>query len=224
MAKVAKPTYSLDWYLPYMTRSRYDTKAKKYAPEVTKEYTRLRDIAQKRLKRLSQSEWSTSEVYRKYSGAFPKIADIKSPSTLAYKLSELARFVNSSQSTISGLEKRRKAAIAKLHEHELTFVNEGNLKQFGEFMEAWRADKQDELYDSGDAADAFYVIEKHGLDPVAIERDFDFWMDQQNLAIAKSLAPSKGKSKGSARRLRDRIQKKKKAKKTRGKTRQRKRR
>lgn len=210
MARYAILTYDENFYLPQNIRKLYDTEKKSYSSEVIKEYTRLRDIAQKRLKRMGESEFADTQIYRKYKDAFPKQKDLRSASDLAYKLSDLARFVSSAQSTISGLKGRRQKAVSTLHEHGYDFVTVENYAKFGEFMEEWRDEKLDSIYDSGDAADAFYIVEKHGLDPAAVQRDFEFWLDETNRNIARKMKPSTGKSAGSARRLRDRIQKQKK--------------
>ena len=210
MARYAILTYDENFYLPQNIRSLYNIKNKSYSSEVIKEYTRLRDIAQKRLKRMSESEFADTQIYRKYKDAFPKQKDLRYVSDLAYTLSDLARFVSSPQSTITGLKERRKKAVSTLHEHGYDFVTTENYAQFGEFMEMWREEKMDSLYDSGDAADAYYIVEKHGIDPAAVKRDFEFWLDESNRNIARKMKPSTGKSVGSARRLRDRIQKQKK--------------
>ena len=67
-----------------------------------KEYTRLRDISQKRLKRLAASEFSDSEAYKYNVDRFKKIKDIKSDAELRILLSDLSRFVNAESSTIKG--------------------------------------------------------------------------------------------------------------------------
>ena len=108
MARYAILTYDQNFYLPQNIRSLYNVKNKSYSSEVIKEYTRLRDIAQKRLKRMSESEFADTQIYRKYKDAFPKQKDLRSASDLAYTLSDLARFVSSPQSTITGLKERRK--------------------------------------------------------------------------------------------------------------------
>lgn len=208
MARYAILTYDDSFYLPENIRKQY----KDDPGMVRKEYTRLRDIAQKRLKRMASSEWGTSQIYRRNVDAFPKLKDIKSGTHLSYVLADLSRFVSSPQSTLSGLRARRTKAIDTLHEHGFDFVTPENFKKFGEFMEYWRDEKLDSIYDSGDAADAYYIVEKHGIKADAVQKDFEFWLQRENIDIAAKLKPSKGMSKGSARRLRDRIQKQKKRK------------
>ena len=206
MARLSKPTYSASWYIPHNLRQQL-----KIDPAaVRKEYTRLRDISQKRLKRLGASEWSESRAYTENVGKFPILKDLRNDTDLVYKLSDLQRFVTAERSSVSGLNRIRKESIETLHEHDYTFVTPENYKAFGKFMEEYRFQKQDEIYDSGDAADSYYITEVHKIPPEQLFKDFDFWLKRENIDLALSMKPSRGKSKGSARRLRDRIAKSKK--------------
>ena len=72
--------------------------------ELRKEYTQLRDIAQKRLKRLIKEDPDNKTVAYHPEG-FKKLADIKSASELRLALSELSRFINTPSSTIAGQKK-----------------------------------------------------------------------------------------------------------------------
>lgn len=204
MAKLSKPTYSHSWYTPHNIRQQM-----KIDPAaVRKEYTRLRDISQKRLKRLGASEWADSKAYTENVGKFPILKDLRNDTDLVYKLSDLERFVTADRASVSGLNRIRKESIQTLHEHDYTFVTQENYRSFGKFMEEYRFQKMDELYDSGDAADSYYITEVHKIPPEQLFKDFEFWLQRENIDIALSMKASKGKSKGSARRLRDRIAKK----------------
>lgn len=211
MAKQAQPTYKIDWYTPANIRQ----ELKKNPAAVRKEYTRLRDIEQKRIKRMAGTEWEDTEVYRKNAGQYPKLADLKSDVDLVYKLSDLSRFVRAKTSTISGLKERRAQALETLYEHGYEFVTEENYNSFGKFMEEYRTQHYDEMYPSGDAADSYYLTEIHQIEPEQLFKDFKFWLDRENIDIALSMKPSRGKSKGSARRLRERITRSKQRKRKR---------
>lgn len=81
--------------------------------ELRKEYTRLRDIAQKRLKRLSQDPISgTSDVYKEFAGGFPTIKAMRGDQkALEQALADVARFVRSKESTVSGARESFKARL-----------------------------------------------------------------------------------------------------------------
>lgn len=103
--------------------------------EVRREYTRQRDIASKRLARLSNSEFADSEFTNKYQQGFPKLSDIGgNKRELAHALADVNRFLNSKGSTIKGQTKMRDERIATLHAHGYDFVTKENYKEFTQLM------------------------------------------------------------------------------------------
>lgn len=188
MAKIARPTYNVGWYTPSEIKAKLDAGGD-LEKEVRKEYTRLRDISQKRLKRLKAAGYEQMDVYQKNYKHYPKLKDIKSKSELAQRLSDLSRFVGSTQSTVKGLKDREKKVLAQLKKHGYKYVNESNLSDFGDFMEYYRDAMYDLEYDSGDAAELFTVVEKNKLDPEKVKEYFDFWLE--NLEEAKKIRKAK---------------------------------
>lgn len=189
MAKIARPTYDVGWYTPSEIKAKLEAGGD-LEREVRKEYTRLRDISQKRLKRLKAAGYADTDVYKKNVKHYPKLANIKSKSELAQRLSDLSRFVGSSQSTVKGLKERERKVLQTLRENGYKYIDESNLSDFGEFMEYYRDMKYDlEGYDSGDAADLYTVVEKNKLDADTVKEDFDFWL--QNVDEAKKIRKAK---------------------------------
>ena len=174
MAKRAALTYSPDWYSPVYLRLLLSSKD---ASKVRKEYTRLRDISQKRLKRMKSAGLEYSEIYKKNVNHYPKLKDIKSNNELSSRLADLARFISSQQSTVSGFKTIRQKALSTLHEHGYTFVTNENYEQFAQFMAEYRYQHLDMVYDSGEAADTFGVLEKHHIPLSKIQKDFEYWVE-----------------------------------------------
>ena len=110
-----------------------------------KEYTRLRKIANKRLARLQASKYKDTDLAKEYAGGFEILANV---ADLPRELTVLARFVASEKSSITGLKKMETKAISTLHQHGYTFVNAGNVGQFGAFMEEMRQAGYSKLYSS----------------------------------------------------------------------------
>lgn len=195
----AKLTYDPNWYIP----TKIKAEIQENRASVRKEYTRLRDISQKRLKRLKAEGLDDTQAYLRNYRHYPKLKDIKSDSELAARLSDLARFITAKGSTVSGQKDIMKKSISTLHDTGYTFVNEGNFRDFGKFMEEYRNQMLDMSYDSGDAADLYGVVVKHQLDPEKVKADFDFWLE--NLDRAEKL--KKSKSAGNYEKTKGRIQK-----------------
>ena len=211
MANKSKPTYDKTWYLPTnLTRE-----LKSDPAAVRKEYTRLRDIAQKRLKRFEAAGLTNTQAYRKNVKHYPLLKDIKSDYELAGRLSDLERFITAKAGSVSGQKEIRKKSIATLHDNDYTFVNEENFDDFTDFMESYRDQLYDMEYDSGDAADLFGVVVKQKIDPEKVKKDFDFWLE--NIDKAKGMRTDK-KTIGDYAAVKNKLQKRLKqpiAKKTR---------
>jgi len=114
--------------------------------ELRAEYTRLRDITQKRLKRLAASEFAEGSTYRHYKDMFPKLAEIKSDAELRKRLSEAARFVEAKTTTVSGIKAKRKAQIKSLQEQGYDWVDEDNFEQFVEWIDDYVAKHSNKNY------------------------------------------------------------------------------
>ena len=74
------------------------------------EYTRLRDIAHKRWKRLGESEFASSPAYTSHAGDFPKLREMD-PRDLPKAFSNMVRFLRAQTSTLSGQKSRRQKNI-----------------------------------------------------------------------------------------------------------------
>lgn len=212
MARVSRPSYDFNFYTPSNLKAMLEGD-KDMVRAVRKEYTRLRDIAQKRLKRLKAAGYEDTEAYRRNVSHYPKLKDIQTKSELAQRLSDLSRFISSEMSTVSGIKSRAQKTIESLSEHGFGFVNESNLQDFGEFMEQYRDQLLDMEYDSGDAAEVYSIAIKHKLDPEKVAENFEFYLE--NLEAAASLRRSK--SDGNVEKFEKRVLKKvKKSKRKRG--------
>ena len=206
--------YSAGWYSPTHLRS-----GDVSAAVIKAEYTRLRDIAQKRLKRMAGTEFRETETFKQNWGYFTRIRDMAgkgmkgdriSPE-LSYKMAALARFVAAEGSTISGMKKQREKSLETLKQHGYDFVNAGNYIQFAKFMQEYRQQKLDSQYDSGDAAELYETVEKNKVDPAQVADDFEYFL--KNKEAAEELKPQKGNRKVSAKTFKKRIEKEKQAKK-----------
>ena len=65
------------------------------------EYTRMRDVAQKRVKRLQNSEFNKSKYIVDRPEGFPKLKDLD-PSDIPYAMHDLYKFLHAKTSTVSG--------------------------------------------------------------------------------------------------------------------------
>ena len=144
--------------------------------DLRKEYTRLRDIAQKRLKNIVKDpDFADSDVAKYNVGRYKKLSDIESKSELTKLLSDLVRFTTARRGSITGLRKARDLSIETLHDKGYTFVNKKNFNEFGRFMEFARAHLTAGAYDSNRAMDLFTSAQKWQIPVEELQKNFDFY-------------------------------------------------
>lgn len=145
--------------------------------EARKEYQRLRRIAQKRLARFEGTQYEATEVYknRAIKHPFKPSSSLKDVRSLQAALSDVRGFLDSERSTISGLKRIDKSTVATLQANGYTFVNMGNIKAFGEFMEAARIKAGRRMFASDRVAEMYEAAEKKKIPPEELLKDFEYW-------------------------------------------------
>lgn len=173
MAKYKGPRFTADDYYSAATLRAGYTEA-----QLRAEYTRMRDIAQKRLKRLGEV-YGRSETYKKNVNMFPAARDIGRGqlTTLTGKMMQLHQFLGQQTSTVSGMKKHRAATLKGLRQRGYDFVNDKNLDIFGEFMDYNRALRKNGLYDSERVAELANWANDEQIDPEQLKEEFEYWME-----------------------------------------------
>lgn len=159
--------------------------------EIRKEYSRLRDVAQKRLKRFESAGMTTYQAYQDYKDAFPVLAKLETDEDIIYALSDVSRFLRSRQLSVSGIKDIRAKAIATMQEQGIDFIDESNFSQFARFMEAWKQGKWGtSIKGSEDVLALFRFAEKRGLDPMRLGTRFGEYV--QNVEELEKLPQKEG--------------------------------
>lgn len=159
----AKLKYDAEMYTPGRVQEWSDS-------ELRKEYTRLRDIAQKRIKRMSQEAvGKTSDLYNEFKHGFPKIRDIIMKEDLGKALADVARFVQGETSTVGGakISFQRKLKKLGLKEEDVK-----NIYDLDEWMEIVRLKYTRDMFDSDLAVQ--YYKDCEGIN-LSIE-DYERWL------------------------------------------------
>ena len=168
--------------------------------QINAEYSRLRSIAMKRLKRMSESEFRTSQLYLQNKSAFPSIREEKGRN-IEYRLTAVARFLEAG-STLSELREKRDEIIETLNRHGYKFVNRQNFNRFTDFMDEYRTRKLNRLYDSERAAQLFNISEEKNIPEDILFSDFKQYTE--NLDKLESMKPFRNKNKVSSTMIRRR--------------------
>ena len=147
-----------------MSRIKYTSNdiSKMSKAEIRKEYSRLRSIAHKRIKRKMEAGLS----YNPEEQFFPTLSQIDDLKNLlaspSYMLAEVSKFLQNPQSTVTGARKHIAAVRKDMEEMgygDLVDTDEKFIK-FTKFMDEMREAYGDYLFDSGDALDALQQAER----------------------------------------------------------------
>lgn len=88
-----------------------------------REYTKMRDIAQKRIQRLGKSEFSESKAYTEHRKGFKKLSELNT-ANFAKAFSELSKFVTAKASSVSGQKAIRQKTIETWNKQGIPLTKE----------------------------------------------------------------------------------------------------
>lgn len=166
--------YPDEYYYPEALKSGVLTPA-----EMRAEYSHLREIANRRLKTLSTSEFNKSQSYLRNRNKFKPLNEISNERELIALLYNVKKFTSARSGSVTGLRDIQRQTLETARERGLTFLNKGNIKAFGEFMEDARTKGFAKLYGSERVAELFGTASKKGINPEEINKDFSFWLENQ---------------------------------------------
>ena len=140
--------------------------------EARKEYARLRDIAQKRIKRLKEAEF---EVPYGFSKGFATTKSL-SIDKLSGALSDIRRFLEAESSTVKGARRKEIRMRKRLAESGYHIKN---VRDFGRYMEEFRAYYGRYARGSEAAAELYETMERKGFEIDDVMANFDMYMENQ---------------------------------------------
>lgn len=153
-----------------------------YADELfRKEYTALRSLMNKRIKRAKQAG------YLENMGYFPKLKDIPHRQAFAVALAQARQAYENPLTTARGRQAREETAIESLHERGFEGINRKNYKLFQSFMRKMREryvidtpDGKKTMFSSDRAVEAFEEISERFTPKTNVStmmRYFNEWLD-----------------------------------------------
>lgn len=154
----------------------YQLQQKPYE-EVKKEYRRLRKNVGRRMKVFEKHGYERAEVYRKFMETKP-LSKIKNATELSYNLSYLAKIQLDKLSSYKGQKEYNRKVLESLHEHGYEFVNQENIWDFVDYMEEFKDQALDELYDSKTATAIFEKVKNPG-ELEKVKNNFEYYLERQ---------------------------------------------
>lgn len=152
MPRVTDPSfkfwYDEKWYTVQGAETMARLGTKDDMATMRAEYTRMRDVAQKRIKRLGK-QFPESKAYQSHSKGFPKLKELD-PRDFAKAFSELAKFVKAKGSTVTGQKQIKQKTIKTWQDQGLN-LNNKNYDKTIKILEEMR--KQKIVYGSDKAVE-----------------------------------------------------------------------
>ena len=172
-----KYKYDPEVYIPAAVRYGYLELS-----EARAEYSRLRSAAVKRLQRLSGTEGERYSAFRMYGKeGFPSLPKNASASEVGRALADVYHFLEMKTSSIGAIRSSQRNAIKTLNERGYGFINKGNIREFGEFMEAARQQKvaSDNRGGSPVIVELYETVKRLQIPPEQVQRRFSYWLSKR---------------------------------------------
>ena len=152
MARVTDPSfkfwYDEKWYTVQGAETMARVGTKDDMSAMRAEYTRMRDVAQKRIKRLVK-QFPESKAYQSHKQGFAKLKDLD-PRDFPKAFAELAKFVKAKGSTVTGQKQIKEKTIKTWQDQGLN-LNSKNYDKTIKILEEMR--KQKIVYGSDKAVE-----------------------------------------------------------------------
>lgn len=145
--------------------------------EMKSEYSRARAAANKRLQRLSGTEFSDSDLLKSHEGGFPKLSDIKGKTDLAHELASIHTFLTQKYSTISGQADIMDENIQTFRSHGYDFVDKSNYRALINFLEDAKTRVDASAYGSEFIMELFHQSERLKISRQGLLDDMEYWSE-----------------------------------------------
>ena len=152
MSKVTEPSFKFwfdeNWYTVQGAETMARVGTKDDMTTMRAEYTRMRDVAQKRIKRLGK-QFPESKAYQSHKHGFAKLKELD-PRDFPKAFSELAKFIKAKGSTVTGQKQIKEKTINTWQEQGIN-LNSANYDKTIRILEEMR--KQKIVYGSDKAVE-----------------------------------------------------------------------
>lgn len=163
--------------------------------DARKLYTKYRDIAQKRVKRLVQGGYINEKEAEMYNRRMPTL---KNQKNVRAGLEELRTFLNQEKSSAQRTKALQKEISEGWERAGYSIdIPKGvqSKRKFGHFMDYMKKKYKGRQYDSSRAVRLYVAIKNKGLDPENFRKESTFFMD--NIDVFEAIPKQTGKGKSS---------------------------
>lgn len=151
---------------------------------MTSEYSRMRKTALRRVERLKRNEllgYSTKiDAYVKE--GFPKLKQLKSGQQLQQALTAVSQFLADELSLVRGMKAKIREDIDIFRDYfeDPSVLTPGNLREFYDFLEEFRAATKGQMYSSEFVFSIWEASERVGISKKSLIADVEYWSEHKS--------------------------------------------
>ena len=146
--------------------------------EARKTYSRMRKNAQRRLKRLADTEYRNTPVYKQNRKGFPVLKDI-APRDLPYYLTQVSDFYFAKSATLRYQKKQKRDNLRSFKAKGFN-VKESDYWEFIDFLNEWHENNLERFYGSERVYELFENMKEKNIGSDDITRNFEKWLEKSD--------------------------------------------
>lgn len=165
-------------------RYNYQQLSGRSSESMTSEYSRMRKTALRRVERLKRNEllgYSTKiDAYVKE--GFPKLKQLKSGQQLQQALTAVSQFLADELSLVRGMKAKIREDIDIFRDYfeDPSVLTPGNLREFYDFLEEFRAATKGQMYSSEFVFSIWEASERVGISKKSLIADVEYWSEHKS--------------------------------------------
>ena len=151
--------------------------------DMTSEYSRMRKVAIGRISRLERNslEGYSTKIDAFIGQGFPRVSALKNNDKLMSALAAVSQFLSDPLSLTRGMKRKIKEDINTFQDYfeDPSVLNAGNLREFYDFLEEFRAATKGQMYSSEFVFSVWEASEKSGISKKSLIADIDYWSEHK---------------------------------------------
>lgn len=164
-----KLAFGTDEYNPFQLRQK-DQK------DVRQEYTRLRRIAIKRLRRIEAAGLSSPSLVNYIDKTYKPVSQIKSDAGVRAALSAVHKWLQSESSSVKGQRQILKRALSNFDFYGIKWVSPSNIYMVRQFLDSAKAGAYGEHIGSPEALDYLVTLKSEAETIDELEKGYEKWL------------------------------------------------
>ena len=147
------------------------------------EYSRMRKIANERIARLQKNSLTgySTKIDAFIGQGFPRVRSLRDSERMMQALSAVSQFLSDPLSLTRGMKKKinRDIDIFQDYFEDPSVLNAGNLREFYDFLEEFRAATKGQMYSSEFVFSVWEASEKSGISKKSLIADVEYWSEHK---------------------------------------------